>query len=160
MTSTPLEIQVTVNLWTQDDGYMKGQLTFFCQPCTPLVNSPALVHLPQEKIWQNAQIHLQQTLVVGVTQSKAQKTIRRTSNWDVCSSHLRPRWTLDVSDPQIGFRPEKLWGKTSPLANSFGLEPHKPLVTTVPSWIQCTACDSHRRRRMARSTAIDVLHDD
>jgi len=43
MASTSLEIQLTVNLWTQDDGYMKGQLTFFCQPYTPLVNSPALV---------------------------------------------------------------------------------------------------------------------
>ena len=42
MASTSLEIQLTVNFRTQDDGYMEGQLTFFCQPYTLLVNSPAL----------------------------------------------------------------------------------------------------------------------
>ena len=48
------------------------------------------------KIWQNAQIHLRQTLVIEVTQHKAQKTIRWSSNQAVCSGHLHLRRALDV----------------------------------------------------------------
>ena len=88
--------------------YIPGNQFLVTEVLPMLFGNPWLPSLNQQslKIWQNAQIHLRQPLVIGVTQRKAQKTIRRTSNWAVCSSHLRPRGALDVSDPQIGFCPE------------------------------------------------------
>lgn len=88
---------------------MKGQLTFFCQPYTLLVNSPALALSVTSYISRS---------YPNTQDGKIKKTVGKQTFLIQCimmdwlsinyihDCTLREHLRKDVSDPQIGFRPE------------------------------------------------------
>jgi len=121
MASTSLEIQLTVNFWTQDDGYMKGQLTF--SPALALsVTSYITRSYPNTqdgKIKHSGETNISYPMYNdGLVVLDSWLHFKRTSQERCLGS------TDWISSGK--------WRKTSPLANSFGIEPHKYLLTTYP----------------------------
>ena len=132
MASTSLEIQLTVNFWTQDDGYMEGQFTFFCQPYTLWVNSPALALSVTSYISRS----YPNTQDGKIKKNSGETNISYPMYNDGLVVYKLYSWLHFKRTSQerclgsTDWISSGKWRKTSPFANSFGLEPHKSLVTT------------------------------